>query len=388
MVKPNEAFADVNIEDDPIDFSAIYDLDTSSFTQQQREQLEVAKNVLTNLKFDTNIFNQTNLPEDVSTPLSKILPTGGQSMSIIEMSQHLLDVLHSMENDKSVYKGLRTVSDKYLNNGKFTVDYDSIDFNEDLKDSPLQKTFIDYVTSNLNLSGEKKVTKYDFFTNAYMTLDLLGISKDSSKTVKFNNMLNDGFHSYYAAYCDILVSDDIGFLKKTKALYKLLNIETQVLHIDDFIKEFSFLIDNHEESKEVFFALLSNDLKNGLISNTKKSIRFNRQTTTIKCRHNYLGHFNRIDNMSEDGKTYAYLYREINNYSYFSFLREYQLIINNAVRLFGVDFNMKSNFNWTVEIEEIKKGEWLGRFWDFDTITILIEINIGTQELGLLISVK
>lgn len=279
MVKPNEAFADVNIEDDPIDFSAIYDLDTSSFTQQQREQLEVAKNVLTNLKFDTNIFNQTNLPEDVSTPLSKILPTGGQSMSIIEMSQHLLDVLHSMENDKSVYKGLRTVSDKYLNNGKFTVDYDSIDFNEDLKDSPLQKTFIDYVTSNLNLSGEKKVTKYDFFTNAYMTLDLLGISKDSSKTVKFNNMLNDGFHSYYAAYCDILVSDDIGFLKKTKALYKLLNIETQVLHIDDFIKEFSFLIDNHEESKEVFFALLSNDLKNGLISNTKKSIRFNRQTT-------------------------------------------------------------------------------------------------------------
>lgn len=388
LVKPKEAFADVNVEDDSIDFTKIFDFDTSALDPTQREQLEVAKNVIINMKFDPRMFNQTELSEDIAGLLSKFLPTTAEPMSIIDMSQHLMDILHSMENDKSVYKGLRNISDKYLNNGKFTVDYNNIDFNEDLKNSPIQKTFIEYVTNNLNPNGDKQITNYDFFTNAYFTLDLLGIITDSSKTVKFNNMLNDGFHSYYAAYCDILVSDDLAFLKKTKTLYKLLDIETQVFHIDEFMKAFIFLIDNRETSKDVFFSLLTNDLRNGLITKTKKSLRSKRETTTIKSQHNYLGHFNRIDNTVIDGKSYAYLHREIKNYSSFSFLREHQLVINNAVRLFGSDKNFKGDFKWDEEIEEIKTGNWKGRYWDFNSFTILIEIKQGTDELGLLLSVQ
>ena len=388
LAKPSEAFADVDVQDEPIDMSKIFDFDNSLLSPQEREQFTAAKDVLANLKFDFNIFGQSVLEEEVSNPLSKILPTQTEPMSILDMSEHMLKVLKSMENDPSVYKGLRSVSDKYLNNGKFTIEFDSIDFNEELKDSPLQKTFIEYVTSNLNPKRNKKITNYDFFTNAYLTLDILGISKDSSKTVKFTNMLNDSLHSYYAAYCDILVSDDVAFLKKTKALYKLLNIETQVLHIDEFITAFTFFIDTQESSKEVFFNLLINDLRSGLISNTKKSLRFNRETLTIKSKHNYLGHFNRIDNMVEDSKSYAYLYREVSNYSYFSFFREYQIIVNNAVRLFGIDIDFKGEFDWEVEIKEINGGKWAGRFWDFESFTVLIEINKGTNALGLLIAVK
>ena len=388
LAKPSEAFADVDVQDEPIDMSKIFDFDNSLLSPQEREQFTAAKDVLANLKFDFNIFGQSVLEEEVSNPLSKILPTQTEPMSILDMSEHMLKVLKSMENDPSVYKGLRSVSDKYLNNGKFTIEFDSIDFNEELKDSPLQKTFIEYVTSNLNPNGDKKITNYDFFTNAYLTLDILGISKDSSKTVKFTNMLNDSLHSYYAAYCDILVSDDVAFLKKTKALYKLLNIETQVLHIDEFITAFTFFIDTQESSKEVFFNLLINDLRSGLIYNTKKSLRFNRETLTIKSKHNYLGHFNRIDNMVEDSKSYAYLYREVSNYSYFSFFREYQIIVNNAVRLFGIDIDFKGEFDWEVEIKEINGGKWAGRFWDFESFTVLIEINKGTNALGLLIAVK
>jgi hypothetical protein len=39
--------------------------------------------------------------------------------------------------------------------------------------------------------------------------------------------MNDGYHSYYGAFCDYVVSDDQGFLKKTKAMYKLLNIKNR-----------------------------------------------------------------------------------------------------------------------------------------------------------------
>ena len=146
-----------------------------------------------------------------------------------------------MNEDKTVYKNLRNITDKHLNNGKFTVDYNKIDFNEDLKDSVLQKSFIDFVTDNLDPNGKKEFSNYDFFTNAYLNLDILGISKESSKNVRFNNMLNDAIHSYYGAYCDCVVSDDSGFLKKTRTLYKLLGIDTKVLNADEFIRTFEFI---------------------------------------------------------------------------------------------------------------------------------------------------
>lgn len=73
-----------------------------------------------------------------------------------------------MKKDKAIYKGLRNLTDKHINNEKFTIEYDEIDFNEDLKESQLQKTFIEYVNSNLNPNGDKEISKYDFFTNAYL----------------------------------------------------------------------------------------------------------------------------------------------------------------------------------------------------------------------------
>lgn len=82
------------------------------------------------------------------------------------------------------------------------------------------------------------------------------------------------------------------------------------------------------------------------------------------------------------------LRRKTKNYSYFSFYRQYQGIINKAFKLFGYDLDNKGKFDWEKEIEEIKNGTWKGRFWDFDTFTILIEINIGIKEICLLLTPK
>lgn len=385
LVKPLESFADIDVDEEEFDISSIFNLDNSLMTKEQSENIETAKKLFTDFKFDFSFLKQ-NLPEDADDSLNKILPFG--EMSIMDLTQHMMSMVKNMEEDKSFYKGLRTTSDKYLNNGKFTVDFNSIDFNDDLKNSALQKTFIEFVNGNLNPNGDKKVTRYDFFTNAYFSLDLLGISKEPAKSVKFRNVLNDGFHSYYGAYCDYVVSDDNGFLKKTKALYKLLKINTKVLHIDEFINSFSFTIDNEETSQDTFFSLLINDIKSGLIVNSKKSIRYNRETITFKPSHHYLGNFNRIDQMIEDGITYLYLYKEISNYSTFTFFREYEIVINNAIKIFGPDINFKEKFNWKSEIKEINDGKWEGRFWDFKDFTILIDINKGTENMGLLLTVK
>jgi hypothetical protein len=94
--------------------------------------------------------------------------------------------------------------------------------------------------------------------------------------------------------------------------------------------------------------------------------------------------------VQEYNQDYIYLYRKTENYSYFNFIREYEGIINKAIRLFGVDYNNKNEFDWDIEIQEINEGKWKGRFWDFGNLTVLIEINfnIETNDLGLLITPK
>lgn len=386
LAKPLEAFQDIEDEPDFNDFSALFNFDTSDLNESEKDIIEQSKLLLDEKLFDLNFLTDHNGDPSTVELLKKIFPDTTQPMNITELLEYFMGMVKTMNEDKTVYKNLRNLTDKHLNNGKFTVDYNEINFNEDLKDSVLQKSFIDFVTDNLNPNGNKEISKYDFFTNAYLNLDILGISKESSKNVKFNNMLNDSLHSYYGAYCDCVVSDDSGFLKKTRALYKLLGIETKVLHAEEFIKSFDFILDKEELDILKFKDLLVNDLKNGLVINERKSIRYNRQSFTIKPIHKYLGFFNRIDKLVEDSNSYLYFYRRTKNYSYFRFLREYEMVVNNAVKIFGVDQDSKGEFDWDKEREEINSDNWEGRFWDFQAFTFKIENNIGSRELSILMS--
>lgn len=388
LAKPNEAFKDIE-QDEPISFSNLFeDINFEFATPEQKVKVELAKEVLYKQKLDLGLSQFDAFPESLSEPLKKILPIGLGSMSIVEWMEHFMGMVKVMEEDKSIYKSLRNVVDQNINNGKFTVDYESIDFNEDLKNSVLQKTFIEYVNNNLNPDGDKEVTVYDFYVNAYFMLDLLGISKEPSKTVKFKNVMNDGYHSYYGAFCDYVVSDDNGFLKKTKVLYKLLGIETKVYHIDQFIPFFNLIANSFEADINTFLELLVNDLRNGLVLDIFNSIKSNRNTTVIKPYHQYLGYFNRIEYIKENGSDYILLRRETKNYSNFSFYRQYEGVINNAIRLFGIDSDFIGEFNWVKEIKEINEGQWNGRFWNFGTLTTLIEINKVINEFCLLITPK
>lgn len=392
LAKPTEAFKDIEDEEE-FSFSNTFlglfdDIDLSFATQEQQEQFSKAKEIFTNQKIDFGFSQIQDLPEDISSPLSKVLPLDKSSMTLMEWTEHFMGMLQSMEEDKTVYKGLRNVVDKHINNGKFTVDYNNIDFDDDLKNSVLQKSFTDYVTSNLTPNGNKEISDYDFFTNAYFTLDLLGISKEPSKSVKFKNVMNDGYHSYYGAFCDYVVSDDQGFLKKTKAMYRLLNIQSKVLHIDEFIPYFKILSNNFETDTDTFFDLLINDLKNGLVIGSKPSIQYDRQTTSIKPNAIYLGYFNKIDSIKEDNQDFIFLSRTTHNYSHFSFYREYEGVVNKAVKLFGLDSNFKGEYDWNIENKEISEGKWTGRNWELGNLTVLLEINKGTRELSLLITTK
>lgn len=383
LAKPLEAFEDIKQETED-NFASIFDIDEKSLSKQEKQKFIEVKNLVFKYTYDTSFFKTAEIPTEYQDLFNKLFPSIKNEMSTIEIFESLYKAFFLIQKDRKVYKSLRDLVDSSHNKNTFSINYEDIEYGDKKRSLILKKEFIDFVKNTLE--EDKKSSKYDFFSTAYFSLDLLGISKEPSKTVKFNNMLNDALHSYYGAYCDIVVSDDEGFLKKTKALYKLLDIDTQILSINDFIKMFSFSIDNAEKSLNTFASLLTNDLKNGLIINTKKSVRFNRNTNTIKPNHNYLGFFNRIDNSIEDGIRYLYFYKELRNYSNFTFFREFESIINNAVKLFGNDSKMRGNFDWDKETKEISNRKWEGRYWKFNTLSILIEKNSGTKEIGMLLN--
>jgi len=385
LVYPYEAFDSHSSFLDSDNYESLFDnIDTTYFTDEQKQKFESTMQIFNDSKIDFSFLKYSNIPPQYQQIIDKVIPNKKEMMSIKDIFEVALSLVDGLYNDKTIYKNLRGYIDNNFNNGKYTLNYNDINFNDDLKNSSIEKSFIEFVKDNLFEKDLLKISNYDFYVSAYMSLDLLGISKEPSGKVKFKNLLNDSLHSYYGAHCDIVVSEDIGFLKKSKALYKLLKIDTKIMHINDFIKSYSFSIGQNESGAKIFTDLLENDLANGLVINEKKSLKYNRITQTIKSSNNYLGHFNKIDVIKQDGNSFIYLYHKVNNYSNFIFYSEIELIINNSIRLFGIDSNLKGEFEQK-EIFEINNNKWEGRTWNFNKYKFLIEINEGTREIGMTI---
>jgi hypothetical protein len=387
LASPQEAFAQIDSEDDVISFSGLFEnINLDYATPEQAAQIESAKRMLTEPSSLFDFSALQDLPEEQKSLFNRLVPSGNSSM--LDWLNSFAGFYRQMNEEKDIYKGLRKIVDGGFNNGKFVVNYDNIDFNDDLKNSLIKKSFTDFVYDSLNPDGKKEVSTYDFHCNAYFMLDLLGISKEPSKTVKFRNVMNDGFHSYYGAFCDYVVSDDNGFIKKSKVLYKLLGIETKVFHIDDFVGYFLLLKNSFESDVRSFTNLLVHDLSNSLVLGSKKSIKFNRVTTYLKPHHKYIGHFNSLESMVEDGVNYILFSKQSKNYSKFDFYREYKLVINNLIRLFGEDIDLKGDFKWEQEIEEIRNCIWTGRRWQLGKLKLILEINEGSKKFCMLITLK
>jgi hypothetical protein len=389
LASPQEAFTQVDYEDDTLSFLSLFDdINLDFATPEQVEQIEKAKRILTEPSslFDFSALH--DLPEEQRVLFNKLIPGKSGDSSMLDWLNSFSGFYNQMNEEKNIYKVLRNIVDGGLNNGKFVVNYDDIDFDDDLKNSLIKKSFSQFVYDSLNPDGKKEISAYDFHCNAYFMLDLLGISKEPAKTVKFRNVLNDGFHSYYGGFCDYVVSDDNGFIKKSRVLYKLFGIETKVFHIDEFINYFNLLRNSFEPDVQSFSDLLIHDLATGLVLGSKKSIKFNRVTTYIKPAHYYIGHFNYLENMVEDGVNYILFSKTSKNYSNFDFYREYKLVINNLLRLFGEDIDLKGDFKWEEEIEEIKNHNWAGRRWELGKLKLILEINEGSKKFCMLIALK
>jgi peroxiredoxin family protein len=140
--------------------------------------------------FQTEDENQRSL-------LRKLFPAG-ENPTLWNMLEQFTAFSLDMYTHHQTYKDLRSLIDKNYNAGKFTLG-NCFDFNEAFKESVFKKSFLAFVHDTMQKPANGKIEFYNFYAQCYMCMDIFGISKDKiSKKNGFNNLLNDGLHSYYA----------------------------------------------------------------------------------------------------------------------------------------------------------------------------------------------
>lgn len=378
LAKPLEAFE--NIEDDSDE--DLFDFE-SIFTGDLEPLGKAFTNLLQSQKLDFSMMQTENQPDDLKQALSTLFPSDKKEFSLLDWIKNFGEFYKKLDDDKKAFKQLRgAIANNLTKSNLFDIDITKVNFNDDFKLTPLKKSFKQFVIDNLNPNGDKEITNYDFFTNAYSTLNILGLDNEKNKKAAFANTINDSLHSYYAAHCDILVSDDEGVLVKSKALYKLLDIDTQIFQVKDFYNNIRF-ISEKESSADKFVDLLVQDLEKGIVISSYPSMLNKRHNTIIKPIHTYLGYFNRIKQIRDfDNSNYIVLYNYRNNFSDFVFYKEYEMVTNTAIDVLGSDVDFKGKYS-EKDTLEIKKGDWSGRYWDFGNHVISLEINQETKVFNL-----
>lgn len=117
--------------------------------------------------------------------------------------------------NKDSYKSIRDTAIKNYNPALITADSEDA-FNNQLVSSPLGLSFVETIKAVLNQLGLTSSDAATVYYISYMLLDLLGVSKEPRKKVKFRNLQTDCLHSFFGSYCDCIVSNDTGMLKKVR----------------------------------------------------------------------------------------------------------------------------------------------------------------------------
>lgn len=301
-------------------------------------------------------------------------------LEVFQDNDALVNVDFVMNFMGSTYKEVRALVEKGGKEILYTIGETTYDLNLLFCDGKIGDKFAGFIKNTLHHQDKSKIPFYDFYLQSYSMLDMLGFSKDglSSKN-SYNNIFNDSLHSYYARYCDYLVTEDDGLIKKSRLLYDKFQDATKILTVDEFIDQIGLIGNSTENSVTDIFRKLALDLFSGEI--LSKSEEADSVTYNIMPNQKYLNFFDNIVIMkSEADGIYVFITKKEIHYQSSPNYRECQMITNRMIRILGNDINLKSEFDFDKEVEEMRKETWLGRYWDFGDTTIRLLNAKGSKE--------
>ena len=271
------------------------------------------------------------------------------------------------EEHSSIYKSMRNTSVVEM---KINTDleqwgnaFDYLD--KTLAKTQLNKSFRQLIDDNLkNRSKDKPATRFDYFINYYISLDTFGYYRDK----ELAKLLDDPTHAYYGAHCDIIVTEDNNTYHKAKAVYENFNIATTVCKAADFPSAFYGLNELGNNSSQTISGRIVEIIRYSFILMKSVDDEFN-PVTIYKIQHPIADFFNRMQISFFTDSTSLFIYKKKDNYSTFLFWTEIKSIVDKVVLDFGIDDNLKAEFNHEKERKDISDKVWQGRIWKRNSVT-------------------
>jgi hypothetical protein len=375
VICPKDYFKEIieNSRNDPFEsFDKLFD--TSLFDEGSKEG-ELINSMKTIYKVMPHGLDFSKLDEQAKeydlSPLNfnDWFPNARKENSLNALINDVLELVDKVNKDPKLWKGLRKMTQNLLElNPSIVSTFKDVfgQLDKKLEVSPLKIGFHDFVKTNIESNEySKKDPRFSYFTSYYHSLDLFGFRPEKlSKKNTFENFNNDAMHSYYAAHCDVFVSDDKRTRAKASTIYEKFGIETKVFSVEEFIAQ----IDNHihyfekpENSLiEQLLKILEFDETQDIEIENLENIKY---SYIIFTKVKYLNFFNVMYFIEYTNGDLGYFFKVTpDNYSTFFFWEEIEIMIFHLTSMLGSDLQGFNKFEES-EKSEIIDGKWKGRIW-------------------------
>lgn len=328
------------------------------------------KTLLTGMPLKFQILNSQHLPNDMPQDLVDML---FKPSNMYEFMLAMTDYSDALTERQGKFKEQL----QYLHKNSLepkNLDLIGIEGCDGQKITDKEKFRSSY--ANYFLKDTKGKNRYDLFINMYNGLELFGFVQGKPRKQKMMNMINDGRHAFFGGHCDIVVSKDEDFINKTKFMYDLYEVQTQVYNIFEFSEYLRYYSQNNSYG---FFDLI-NEIKNETLSNIVCDIKEDGQRVIFrKLDHMYMGYFNICISHSNGN---IYFTKDITNLMEGTLIKEIEFCVNQLFQELGEDIYMRGQWI-TNELKREQEKEWHGRTWVMNDIVIDLKF---TDRLYIILS--
>lgn len=314
--------------------------------------------------------------------LQKMFPNLGNNSSMWDLMKGIAPFSKQLLTNGNYYKDLRkSINDKGFkleqNSGNWIEEQVIKKIDDFLQAQTTKLTFRECVNTCFQHKKEP-VNKFEYFTSAYLLLDMIGYKSDALKKPINNmqNIQNDSEHSFYAAHCDYFVVIDKKLAIKAKVLFREFNIPTKVISPSEFIYEIKSKI---HVVKDDFISEVYQFLSAGeYLEFTPKGDDMSADSYAFKLPLFYFNFFNYVILQKYENNAVAFTFRKVfKNYSSFVYYTESEIVIERINKYFGYDNDEAYKKNK----KEFVYGEKPVKFvWKFDGGLIILEKETDTHR--------
>jgi hypothetical protein len=311
--------------------------------------------------------------------MKKMFPNLNNNSSMWELMNDSLSMGQKLLENKDYYKDLRNTTKPHFHLENCEIDLTIQQIEKFLQTEKTGLTFQDYVLSPYK-NRKEPVSRYEFYTNAYLMLDMLGFKSDKlpKPTDNMQNIQTDAQHSFYAAHCDFFVTSDKKLAYKSQVLYKQFNISTKIIKPQDISNVILPLIHKHNINEHFLQEAMRLISQDNLIETYPKSEENQTDIFVYELSYFYFNFFNYCILQYQEQNVVVFTFvKRFQNYSNFLYFTETENVIDAICDFFGYQdenekLEKKRKFVYDNEIVDFT--------WQFNNGVIKLEKEEHTKR--------